>query len=37
MAHANSEWIVQLHFAFQDTKYLYMVMDYMPGELALCC
>jgi len=32
MAHANSEWIVQLHFAFQDTKYLYMVMDYMPGE-----
>lgn len=31
MAHANSEWIVQLHFAFQDQKYLYMVMDYMPG------
>lgn len=31
MAHANSEWIVQLHFAFQDRKYLYMVMDYMPG------
>ncbi|XP_046412963.1 rho-associated, coiled-coil containing protein kinase 2 isoform X1 [Neodiprion pinetum] len=31
MAHANSQWIVQLHFAFQDNKYLYMVMDYMPG------
>lgn len=31
MAHANSEWIVQLHFAFQDSKFLYMVMDYMPG------
>lgn len=31
MAHANSNWIVQLHFAFQDSKYLYMVMDYMPG------
>lgn len=31
MAHANSEWIVQLHYAFQDKKYLYMVMDYMPG------
>ncbi|XP_068208171.1 rho-associated protein kinase 2 isoform X1 [Palaemon carinicauda] len=31
MAHANSEWIVQLHFAFQDHKFLYMVMDYMPG------
>ncbi len=25
--------LVQLHFAFQDTKYLYMVMDYMPGQL----
>ena len=35
MAHANSEWIVQLHFAFQDTKYLYMVMDYMPGRMLL--
>ncbi|CAG0881848.1 unnamed protein product [Darwinula stevensoni] len=31
MAHSNSEWIVKLHFAFQDAKYLYMVMDYMPG------
>nr|KAI8754220.1 rho-associated protein kinase 2-like [Biomphalaria glabrata] len=31
MANANSEWIVQLHFAFQNHKYLYMVMDYMPG------
>ncbi|XP_059146890.1 rho-associated protein kinase 1-like isoform X3 [Physella acuta] len=31
MANANSEWIVQLHFAFQNNKYLYMVMDYMPG------
>ncbi|KAG8271569.1 hypothetical protein J6590_059044 [Homalodisca vitripennis] len=33
MAHANSQWIVQLHFAFQDHKYLYMVMDYMPDAL----
>ncbi|XP_013777365.1 rho-associated protein kinase 2-like isoform X2 [Limulus polyphemus] len=31
MAHANTDWIVKLHFAFQDSKYLYMVMDYMPG------
>uniref|UniRef100_A0A182N0K3 Rho-associated protein kinase let-502 n=1 Tax=Anopheles dirus TaxID=7168 RepID=A0A182N0K3_9DIPT len=31
MANANSEWIVQLHYAFQDAKYLYMVMDFMPG------
>lgn len=35
MAHANSEWIVQLHFAFQDHKYLYMVMDYMPGMILI--
>ncbi|KAI2798397.1 Rho-associated protein kinase 2, partial [Blomia tropicalis] len=31
MAHANSDWIVKLHFAFQNNRYLYMVMDYMPG------
>ncbi|KAG5684958.1 hypothetical protein PVAND_014164 [Polypedilum vanderplanki] len=31
MAHANSDWIVKLHYAFQDSKYLYMIMDYMPG------
>ena len=31
MAHAVTDWIVKLHFAFQDDRYLYMVMDYMPG------
>lgn len=31
MAHANSDWIVKLHFAFQNVRFLYMVMDYMPG------
>ncbi|XP_052256843.1 rho-associated protein kinase 2-like [Dreissena polymorpha] len=31
MANANSEWIVELHYSFQDDKFLYMVMDYMPG------
>uniref|UniRef100_A0A0K0CTD0 non-specific serine/threonine protein kinase n=1 Tax=Angiostrongylus cantonensis TaxID=6313 RepID=A0A0K0CTD0_ANGCA len=31
MAHANSDWIVKLHYAFQDQRYLYMVMEYMPG------
>ncbi|KAK6051785.1 kinase domain protein, partial [Cooperia oncophora] len=31
MAHANSDWIVRLHYAFQDQRYLYMVMEYMPG------
>lgn len=31
MANADSEWIVKLHYAFQDNKHLYMVMEYMPG------
>ncbi|CAD5229050.1 unnamed protein product [Bursaphelenchus okinawaensis] len=31
MAHAKSEWIVQLHYAFQDARFLYMVMEFMPG------
>ncbi|KAM4042036.1 rho-associated protein kinase 2 isoform 3-T3 [Anomaloglossus baeobatrachus] len=31
MAFANSPWVVQLYCAFQDDKYLYMVMEYMPG------
>ena len=31
MAHADSEWIVELIYAFQDTNFLYMVMEYMPG------
>uniref|UniRef100_A0A5F8GA82 Rho-associated protein kinase 1 n=1 Tax=Monodelphis domestica TaxID=13616 RepID=A0A5F8GA82_MONDO len=31
MAFANSPWVVQLYYAFQDDRYLYMVMEYMPG------
>nr|XP_027203207.1 rho-associated protein kinase 1-like [Dermatophagoides pteronyssinus] len=31
MAHADSDWIVKLHYAFQTNTHLYMVMDYMPG------
>ncbi|XP_051555580.1 rho-associated protein kinase 1-like [Myxocyprinus asiaticus] len=31
MAFANSSWVVQLFYAFQDNRYLYMVMEYMPG------
>ncbi|KAI6225757.1 hypothetical protein M3Y95_00730800 [Aphelenchoides besseyi] len=31
MAHSNSEWIVQMYYSFQDLRYLYMVMQYMPG------
>ncbi|KAG5276673.1 hypothetical protein AALO_G00108410 [Alosa alosa] len=31
MAFCNSPWIVQLCCAFQDTRHLYMVMEFMPG------
>nr|CAB3265667.1 rho-associated protein kinase 2 [Phallusia mammillata] len=31
MALANSEWVVKLEHSFQDEKYLYMVMEFMPG------
>ncbi|XP_033872905.1 rho-associated protein kinase 2 isoform X4 [Acipenser ruthenus] len=31
MAFANSPWVVQLCCAFQDDRYLYMLMEYMPG------
>lgn len=31
MAYASSPWIVRLHYSFQDDRFLYMVMDYMPG------
>ncbi|XP_041103680.1 rho-associated protein kinase 1 [Polyodon spathula] len=31
MAFANSPRVVQLFYAFQDSRYLYMVMEYMPG------
>ncbi|KAI6219182.1 hypothetical protein M3Y99_01668400 [Aphelenchoides fujianensis] len=31
MAHSNSEWIVQMYYSFQDFRYLYMVMEFMPG------
>ncbi|KHJ44102.1 hypothetical protein D918_05796 [Trichuris suis] len=31
MAYADPQWIVKLYYAFQDAKYLYMVMEYMPG------
>jgi serine/threonine protein kinase len=31
MAGSNSDWITQLHFAFQDADYLFLVMEYIPG------
>ena len=31
MAWANSPWLTCLHYAFQDSSSLYLVMDYHPG------
>ncbi|KAK7479958.1 hypothetical protein BaRGS_00028785 [Batillaria attramentaria] len=31
MAHADSPWLTKLHFAFQDSSHLYLVMDFHPG------
>ncbi|KAL1837111.1 hypothetical protein VTJ49DRAFT_4274 [Mycothermus thermophilus] len=31
MAEANSEWLVKLHSAFQDSNRLYLTMDYLRG------
>lgn len=31
MAYSKSEWIVQMYYSFQDERYLYMVMEFMPG------
>merc|ERR1712151_382696 len=31
LAAADNNWIVQLLCSFQDDKYLYLVMEYLPG------
>jgi len=31
LATANFPWVVKLHFSFQDDRYLYLVMEYLPG------
>lgn len=28
---AKEQWVIGLHYTFQDDQYLYMVMDYLPG------
>jgi len=27
----TNEWVVKLHYSFQDEEYLYLVMEYVPG------
>ncbi|KFB43925.1 AGAP006932-PA-like protein [Anopheles sinensis] len=36
MASRRSEWITGLQYAFQDSDYLYLVMEYLPGGDLLC-
>jgi len=31
LAAAEDNWLVRLHFSFQDDEYLYLVMEYCPG------
>ncbi len=31
MSKAKADWIVKLRFAFQDSRFLYLVMEYCPG------
>jgi serine/threonine kinase 38 len=28
---AHNPWVVELHYSFQDEKYLYLGMEYLPG------
>ena len=32
MSAAQSDWVVAMHYAFQDEQYLYMAMEYMAGR-----
>ena len=31
LAESNSPWVVQLYYSFQDTQYLYLLMEFLPG------
>lgn len=31
LAEADNEWIVKLFYSFQDQKYLYFILEYIPG------
>lgn len=31
LAESNSPWVVQLYYSFQDTQWLYLLMEYLPG------
>lgn len=31
LAESDSPWVTQLYFSFQDTQYLYLIMEFLPG------
>lgn len=31
LSQAKDDWVIGLHYSFQDDNFLYMVMDYLPG------
>ncbi|CAE7939896.1 sax-1 [Symbiodinium necroappetens] len=31
LSSAKDDWVIGLHYTFQDDQYLYMVMEYLPG------
>ncbi|CAG8554535.1 10341_t:CDS:2 [Diversispora eburnea] len=31
LAESDSPWVVQLFYSFQDTSYLYLIMEFLPG------
>ncbi|KAJ8506669.1 hypothetical protein OPV22_007555 [Ensete ventricosum] len=35
LAEVDSAYIVKLYFSFQDDEYLYLIMEYLPGETVL--
>ncbi|VDP69526.1 unnamed protein product [Schistosoma curassoni] len=34
LAEADNEWVVKLFFSFQDSRALYLVMEYIPEKIA---
>ena len=30
--HGRNDWVVSLYYSFQDENYLYLIMEFVPGE-----
>lgn len=30
-AYADNPWVTRLYYSFQDAKYLYLIMEFVPG------